>query len=245
MISCCVPCYNHSPYLPTLFQSLLDSTYKDIQLLISDDASTDSSGEIIKEWYPRLKEELTEVKYFLHPENLGLQGRNNTKFVVSQSTGECLCVLEGDDYIHPLRFEKQLALLKEKDGVACHADIYTVDRNDKVISESRWAGSEWWLELGEIREQLEQDNRIMTCSFLCKTDVYKEAFDYDLFTSWGILVTGDWLGFLRIAKQHKIWYDKTPLAYYRTHPGSHSQTQRQEMIKDKYRIHELISLGLL
>ena len=53
MISIIVPVYNVETYLPTCIESILDQTYKDFEILLIDDGSTDNSGKICDEYAKR------------------------------------------------------------------------------------------------------------------------------------------------------------------------------------------------
>ena len=66
-VSIILPNYNYAEYLDQRIQSLLDQTFRDFELIIIDDASSDSSAEVIKKY-----ESDKRIKTFFHKKNSGL-----------------------------------------------------------------------------------------------------------------------------------------------------------------------------
>ena len=57
------PCYNHKKYLPDYFESIISQTYKNIELIITDDISQDNSQKVIENYLPKLKNRFRKVIY--------------------------------------------------------------------------------------------------------------------------------------------------------------------------------------
>lgn len=55
LLTICTPCYNHEAYLEDYFESIINQTYKRIELVIIDDCSQDRSANIIKDYLPQLE----------------------------------------------------------------------------------------------------------------------------------------------------------------------------------------------
>lgn len=91
-ISLIVPVYNAETYLKRCVDSLLHQTYKNLEIILVDDGSTDQSGKICDEY----EREKTTVKV-IHKENGGLVSA--WKRGVMESTGEYLCFIDSDDWI--------------------------------------------------------------------------------------------------------------------------------------------------
>lgn len=98
MISVIVPIYNVEEYLPTCIESILNQTYKDLEILLIDDGSTDSSGKICDEY---AKQDGRCI--VIHQLNKGLSEARNTG--LNHVKGEYISFIDGDDYIHPQMFE--------------------------------------------------------------------------------------------------------------------------------------------
>ena len=98
MISIVVPIYNVEEYLGPCIESILNSTYKDIELLLVDDGSTDRSSSICDEY----KDKDARVKV-IHKHNTGVSDSRNTGLKVAM--GEYVAFVDSDDRIHPRMLE--------------------------------------------------------------------------------------------------------------------------------------------
>jgi len=85
LVSVITPCYNVEMYLPKFLDSLLQQTYKSLEVILVDDGSTDNTQIILNEYAPRLEAEGYAVKV-VHQENGGLASAIN--FGLKFFTGE-------------------------------------------------------------------------------------------------------------------------------------------------------------
>ena len=100
-ISVILPVKNGEDYIERAVESVLAQTFKDFELLILINGSTDSTSEKIQKYKSD-----SRVKIVEHKEALGLMGTGNEGLELA--TGEFIARLDGDDYSEPNRFEKQL-----------------------------------------------------------------------------------------------------------------------------------------
>lgn len=98
MVSVIVPVYNVEKYLTPCVESILNSTYQDIELVLVDDGSTDSSGEICD----RYVEQDNRIKV-IHKTNGGLSDARNVG--IQATRGDFIMLVDGDDMIHPQMIE--------------------------------------------------------------------------------------------------------------------------------------------
>lgn len=108
MISVIVPIYDVEEYLPTCIESILNQTYKNLEILLIDDGSTDKSGIICDE-YARQDNRCTVI----HQRNKGVYEARNTG--LNHATGEYISFIDGDDYIHPQMLETLYEALQKGD----------------------------------------------------------------------------------------------------------------------------------
>lgn len=100
LVSVIIPVYNVLPYLREALDSVINQTYKNLEILIVDDGSTDGSGEVCDEY-------LTDPRVVvIHQENKGLSGARNTG--LDRMTGEYVAFLDSDDAFMPEMIEKML-----------------------------------------------------------------------------------------------------------------------------------------
>lgn len=123
LISVIVPVYNTSKFLKKCFDSLLHQTYTNLEFIIVNDASTDDSEEIIKE-YARKNPKFILVK---HEKNRGLFQARLTGFEASK--GEYIAFLDSDDCVCSDYYRKMFRTIQEKNADICLTD-WAFDFND-------------------------------------------------------------------------------------------------------------------
>jgi len=92
-VSVIIPLYNGSKNIQETVQSVLDQTYKDFELIIVDDVSTDDSAKIVGSFIDE------RIRYICHPKNRGANAARNTG--IKSSKGEIIAFLDQDDKFHP------------------------------------------------------------------------------------------------------------------------------------------------
>lgn len=103
-ISIIVPCFNSEKYIKRCLDSLLNQTLKDIDIIVVDDGSTDSTSNIVKSYSDN------RIRYFIK-ENEGIAEARN--FGVSKVNSEYFGFLDSDDYCEPETFETLLNKIKK------------------------------------------------------------------------------------------------------------------------------------
>ena len=107
VVSVILTSYNCGPYIGQAIRSILEQSYTDFELLISDDCSTDNSREIIA----GMAKGDPRIRYFPQDKNLGLV--HNYNFLFKQVRGELVAIQDADDWSEPTRFEKQVEVLRD------------------------------------------------------------------------------------------------------------------------------------
>lgn len=128
-VSVAMSVYNGEKYLRDSIESILKQTYKNFEFIICDDASTDSSVEIIQE-YMKVDKRIVLLK---NDTNLGLASSLNK--CISQANGNYIARMDADDLSLPDRFEKQIAFLKQNEQVSfvC-GGVFLID-DDGILGE--------------------------------------------------------------------------------------------------------------
>lgn len=106
MISIIVPAYNVVDYLDDCITSILQSSYRDIEVIVVDDGSTDGTGAVGDKY--ALQDHRCKV---LHTTNGGLSAARNKG--IAASKGEYVAFLDGDDFVHPEMYEYLYNALKD------------------------------------------------------------------------------------------------------------------------------------
>ena len=93
LVSIIIPVYNLENYIENCLNSVVNQTYRELEILCIDDGSTDKSAEIIKSF----AESDSRIKYF-YQDNSGVSAARNKG--MDEATGEYVMFVDGDDYIH-------------------------------------------------------------------------------------------------------------------------------------------------
>jgi glycosyltransferase involved in cell wall biosynthesis len=112
LVSVGIPAYNRPESLERAVRSVLDQTHSDLEVVISDDASTDAEVARVGE---RLGAEDTRVSYMRQPRNIGHD--RNYQRVLELAQGSYFMWLSDDDRLHPRYVERCLAALQADPGL--------------------------------------------------------------------------------------------------------------------------------
>jgi glycosyltransferase involved in cell wall biosynthesis len=120
-VSVIIPSYNHEKYIAEAIRSILDQTFQDFEIIITDDASTDNTVEIIKEFSdPR-------IQLFCQRRNQGVS--RTIDFSIAKAKGKYIALLGSDDIAMTERLKKQVEFLNE------HNEIGAVLSRAHIIDE--------------------------------------------------------------------------------------------------------------
>ncbi len=128
-VSVLTPTFNYARYLPEAIESVLQQDFREFELLIADDASTDGSAEIIR----RYAAKDARIRFKIHSQNLGMV--SNWNWCLSEARGEYVKFLFGDDRLACSDALSQLVGLLDANPSAVMAvsPRYLMDENSKVI----------------------------------------------------------------------------------------------------------------
>ena len=133
-VSVIIPVYNVEKYLNECIDSVIKQTYKNLDIILVDDGSTDNSGSICDKY----SEKDSRIRV-IHRKNGGLSAARNTGFDVSN--GEYIYFLDSDDYLELSAISDLVSTIEEEnaDFVFCDAYVFYTDcePDDKVYSYSR------------------------------------------------------------------------------------------------------------
>ena len=97
LISIVVITYNNSNYIEETLESIKSQTYNNIELIVSDDCSTDKTVEITEEWIDKNRDRFANVKLITTPVNTGIS--KNCNRGLRECSGKWLKVIAGDDIL--------------------------------------------------------------------------------------------------------------------------------------------------
>lgn len=127
LISVVVPVYNVEKYLKKCLDSIIGQTYKNLEIILVDDGSTDESGAICDVY----KEKDSRIRV-VHQKNQGLSGARNTG--INIANGELLGFVDSDDYITENMYERLLEVLLKNDADICICDCECImEAGEEII----------------------------------------------------------------------------------------------------------------
>lgn len=127
-VSVIMPSFNKEKYISKSIESILNQTFKDLELLIIDDASTDKSVDIIKNYQD------SRIRFFQNKSNIGIAATRNVGLKNVQ--GEYIALLDADDLSTEYRIEKEVNFLDNNLNIdVVFGDSRIIDENG-VIKET-------------------------------------------------------------------------------------------------------------
>tara|TARA_R110002020_G_scaffold216321_2_gene423781 strand:- start:4561 stop:8376 length:3816 start_codon:yes stop_codon:yes gene_type:complete len=240
-VSVIIPFYNHEKFLDERFQSILNQSLKDIEIIALDDCSTDGSL-IIAEKY------LNDPRLTL----IGNGKNSGSPFVqwekgIKLAKSDIVWIAEGDDscsknFLESLipYFENELVniasakteMIDEKSELKKHAfDSYFEQAHSNKFENSYIIQG-----IQEVNEQLGAVCTLINASGLL---IRKSSFGSTLARAQSFKMCGDWLIYLECLKEGKLAYDVGAINYFRRH--SASQVKKIEGTKEYFYERQLIS----
>jgi alpha-1,3-rhamnosyltransferase len=221
LVSVIIPAYNHEMYIEEALQSVINQTYKNIQLIVINDGSTDGTGAVIVNFIK--KNDKFNIEYFSKP-NEGICRTFNKGLELAK--GKYIALLASDDMYASDKTEKQLRLMEENANIGLvFSDHYFVRFNQVTqIKATDYKPSTKRCFVNNIQnvnmyEKLLTENIIPALTVLIRKECFDKVGGFD-----NDLQREDYDMWLRISKEFPIAFIDEPLAYYRIHDSNLSHT---------------------
>lgn len=128
LVSICIPTYNAGDFIEEALRSIVGQSYKNIEIIIGDNASTDNTYEIVE----KFQKKDSRIRYYRNEINLGYSGNCNK--LISMSNGDYIAIYHSDDVYDVNIIEKEVEVLNNDIdllGIFCLYD--QIDKHGKVI----------------------------------------------------------------------------------------------------------------
>lgn len=125
-ISVIVPAYNSEKYIRKCIESIVNQTYKNIEILIVDNNSSDRTGEIVKAY----SEKNDNIHYFFCEERGAAAARN---YGIDRCTGEYICFVDADDFVEKTYCEIMFQTIKKNEADLCICGIKRIKENGDLL----------------------------------------------------------------------------------------------------------------
>jgi glycosyltransferase involved in cell wall biosynthesis len=250
-VSVIVPNFNHARYLDQRMRSVLDQTYRDLEVIFLDDASTDESREVFRKY-----EDDTRVRTVFSDKNSGSPFVQWNKGV-KMAKGEYVWIAESDDYADAELLETLVGVLDRNPdvGIAYCASMQVDEDGAELgvwlpadiggygLDENRWRADF----MNDGRDEC-RDYMIVRCTIPNASAVVfrKSVYERAGYADETMRLCGDWLMWSRMLMISGIFYTATPLNFFRTHRRSVRSTIEGEAAKiaEMYRVIRFIAGGI-
>lgn len=238
LVSVFCPTYNHEKYIRQCLEGfVMQQTNFQIEVIVQDDASTDGTSKIVKEF----AEKYSFIIPRIHEVNIYSQGKDLNEYFYNNARGKYIAMCEGDDYwTNPLKLQKQVDFLEANEE---YGMVYTRAKvfNQKKQTFLKRINGEEYINY----EGLLQKNTIPTLTSLFRRDIligYYKAVGDNLY-KWKI---GDYPLWLYISKVKNIHFISNVTGTYRLNEESASQTKshtkKLEYLESIFNVQEYFSL---
>ena len=201
-ISVIIPTYNREDYISETIQSVLNQTYKDFEIIVIDDGSTDNTKK-------RLEPYLSKIKLIEQRNHERAVSRNKG---VKNSSGEYIAFLDSDDLWAKDKLEKQVEVLDNKrDTILVYGQCLRVNEKSKKIKTAKRQTKGY---SGFVFEKLLFRNFIISPTPLIRRQDFEKTSGFE--TKY--IPYEDWEYWIRFSLLGKFHFLQDPLAYYRIHP---------------------------
>lgn len=221
LVTVVVISYNHSMFIRENLDSIKNQTYRNIQLIVGDDASPDHSAAVIDQW---LQENSYSAEKNFHTQNTGLTAMLNE--CIALAKGKYIKLLAADDFLHPTAIEKcvsRLENLGEEYGMV-FTNTHTVDNDSTIIQDIADYDALGNIDPHLFRKELIRGNRIAALTVLLRTHTLRETGKYDT-----RFIVDDYFRWLKISEKYLIAYIPEKLAYYRMHSENISKVKAEKI----------------
>ncbi len=224
VVSVIVPNFNHAKYLPERLESIFKQTFRDCEVIILDDASTDNSLEIIHGYTNR-----GEVKLIQNASNSGSPFRQWVTGL-EMARSELIWIAESDDLCESNFLQDLLPAFTDSNVKLAYTDSWIINSIGKVtgdylssdylrdLSMTKWNKSYKVTAEAEINDGLGIKNTILNIS---SAVFRKSELDESFYESLKLMhFAGDWLFIVKLLQNGFVHYEAQKLNYHRRHEES-------------------------
>lgn len=211
-VSIVTPTYNGEKFIGDTIRSVLNQTYKNFELIIVDDCSTDNTRKIVKSFSDK------RIIYFRNDKNQG--GAYCRNLAISKATGDYIAFLDGDDLWHKEKLERQLKFMLEKNASFSCTDYELIDENGQKLG----------IKVTSPKFITHRMFKMVDYAG-CLTVMYKRSVYPDLAIPNTIRKRNDYALWLKLSEKANCYALQETLSYYRKSSNSISSGKKVKLLK--------------
>lgn len=214
--------YNYAHYIDEVITSILNQSYKPLEIIILDDASTDNSIEVIEQF----ARQEPIIRFIRNKKNMGIVHSYNKLIHIAR--GEYLYMASADNSVLPGLFDKCMRILEQypQAGLCC-ADAISMDIDTGIVRKhlKRLSSAPIYFSIGDLVKIMQKSYMYITGT----PSIYRRSAFIEAGTHLpGLKWHGDWFACLVIALRHGICYIPEPLVKYRVSSSSYSSSSHRD-----------------
>jgi glycosyltransferase involved in cell wall biosynthesis len=209
LVSVVIPTYNHAAFLNKALQSVVDQTYKNLEILVVNNFSTDDTEAIVSSFSDK------NISLFNFRNNGIIAAARNHG--IQHATGEFIAFLDSDDVWYPTKIEECIHALKSGADIACHGEFWVMPnghRREVMYGPEKNA---------TYKKLLHRGNCISTSTVVVQKSILQEINGFS--EREDFVTTEDYDCWMRIAQAtDKFVFVRKVLGEYLLHEGNASNS---------------------
>lgn len=222
-VSVVMPTFNCALYVGRAVDSVLNQTYRDYELVVVDDGSTDNTADIVA----RYEDKIT----YCYQNNSGVSAARNR--ALKNSGGEFIAYLDADDLWYPQKLERQIEFLDgHKECGLLHSEVSVIDEQNEIVHARFNGETARAVPQGYCKDDLLRRCHIQTPTVIERRKCIEKIGGFDE----RLPITQDYMHWIMIALDGWAFgYIDEPLAMYRWRAGSLMSSKRR-VLEDHVRM---------
>lgn len=232
LVSICIPVYNAERTIGKMIDSIINQTYKNLEIIIVNNASSDNSLKIINEYCD------LRIKVYTNSNNIGAE--NNWNKCLSLATGEFIAILHADDIYHSFFIDESLNAFSEYPDIGAVFSIADIiDEEERKIHEYILHSKLKNLNLIRLTDIFEiiaiKEFFLMTPSAVVRKEVYFKNFPFNYEKFFSAADVDMWF---RISEKYPIHIIDKKIMNYRisTTQGSFVYNNKRTEVADFFKV---------
>lgn len=230
LVSICIPTYNSALYLAQTLNSIVAQTYKNIEVIISDNASTDDTPNIIHNY-------CNQYGWTFYRNEINIGAGNNFNKLIELANGEYIVIYHADDVYDLTIVEKSVQAFQQSDNIGLVGTMGSViNSTNQTLYPFKYPSclesKQGLLKLDDVLNGILSGNNheilFITPSIMVKKECYRLLGNFEIHGKYKS--AGDYEMWLRIANSYQVYIINEQLIQYRIHAGQGSETEIRQNI---------------
>jgi glycosyltransferase involved in cell wall biosynthesis len=216
-VSIVVKSYNHAAYVGETICSILDQSFQDFEIVVTDDGSTDGTPDVVRSFAD------SRIRLDVFAKNRGISAAMNA--CIARANGEFIAILNSDDFALPGRLQRQVDFLRENPDVAGVFGLpRTVDEHGEPIA--NFVDFTVPFSLPDLSRTMVLRQFFFHCNFLCAPTAMIRRAAYAKVGSYDPRLTNlqDFDMWIRLCTDHEIHVLREELTAYRVRAGNRNMS---------------------